>query len=383
MIAAADPRRSGDWPGPGAVGLLPGRLPPGLIGMILLVGSIETMLERHAPGFTSDIAATWRWGGRSAARDAKDAEILCFGDSLVKFGVAPRVLEGRSSHKARNLAVLAGNPPSSYFLLRRALASGARPKALIIDAWIIHLNPITVPRLWPELASPVEAAALAWEGRDPGFFAAYLASWGFRSVRARAEIRARLLASLRGEESTTTACHDRNWRNWRQDQGATIIPPECTTADASVKYLDTPHVNDAPWACHPLNAVYLSKFLDLAKARDIPVFWLLPPNHPKYEKLYDRQDWDGRYRSFARALMDQYANLVVIDGRGAGYDATTLFDLVHMNRRGAYAFSEALGDILGERLGPGPGSRQRWVQIRPFSAADVAHVEDRMRTPRR
>ena len=77
--------------------------------------------------------ADWAYGGRAASRRAPDAEILCFGDSMIKFGMAPRVLEDRLGRRAFNLALYAGSPTASYFLLRRPLESGAKPAAVLVD----------------------------------------------------------------------------------------------------------------------------------------------------------------------------------------------------------------------------------------------------------
>ena len=130
--------------------------PLGFVGMIGLILVCETWLSNHAPDFMGESAVSWRWGTRSAERDAPGAETLCFGDSVVKFGVAPRVIESWTGRKTWNLAVLGGRPANSYFLLRHALASGARPTALIFDADLLHSTPYEIPYIWPYSAQPGE-----------------------------------------------------------------------------------------------------------------------------------------------------------------------------------------------------------------------------------
>ena len=45
--------------------------------------------------FTTVWADDWRCAARAATRQAKGRDVLCLGDSLVKFGVLPKVIEAR------------------------------------------------------------------------------------------------------------------------------------------------------------------------------------------------------------------------------------------------------------------------------------------------
>ena len=76
------------------------------------------------------------------------------GDSLAKLGVAPSLVEARSGRSVYNLAVCAGQAPSSYFLLRRVLDSGARPTAILVDFFprLLQVPPQHTP-LWPALST--------------------------------------------------------------------------------------------------------------------------------------------------------------------------------------------------------------------------------------
>lgn len=349
-----------------------GRLPLGLLGMMVLVVAVESYLARRSRDFTLDHATTWRWSGLSARRDAPGSQVLCFGDSLVKFGIAPRLVEGRTGRTACNLAVFDGSPPASYILLRRALDAGARPAALVVDGELLWKDPFCQPWLWPELARPDEAAGLAWTARDAHFLAAYAVSWALPSVRARHGLR----ATLRGERSRAGAAFDLNWRNWRANQGALMMPARFEASEANLAALDVPLAVHGAWSNHPVNAAYMTKFLDLASALDIPVFWLLPPQHPKYLQRFDRPNWSGAYRGYVREQVQRYPKLVVVDGQRSGYDASVVADLYHMNRRGASAFSLALGDIIRDRLAFGIARGPRWVELPGFVEPGDGLVED-------
>jgi len=356
------------------------RRPLGLLGMVALVIAVESYLAGRSIDFMGDAAYAWRWGARSAVRDASKSEILCFGDSLVKFGVAPRVVEGRSGRSMWNLAVTGGRPVNSYFLLRRALDAGAKPSALVLDADLLNSDPYEIPYLWPQLATPAEIIEMAWMGRKPDFLAHYALAWVLPSVRGRFEIRTHILAAVRGEASNFRHAANLSNRNWKANRGAFIFPPTYQLSADSVKELDSwPPEAPRPgrWSSHPVNAAYLDKFLDLAAERKIPVFWLLPPHYRMLEHYFDQPNFNGALREFARGRLTRYPSLVVIDGTRANYDRAVVMDVSHLNRNGAVAYSIALGDILRDRLTAGSATSPRWIELPAYREPPAeAPVED-------
>ena len=68
-------------------------VPAGLLGMIGLIVLCEIFLAHRTRDFMGESVVSWSWGAKSARHDAAKAEILCLGDSTVKFGVASRVIE--------------------------------------------------------------------------------------------------------------------------------------------------------------------------------------------------------------------------------------------------------------------------------------------------
>ncbi len=354
------------------------RLPLGLVGMLGLLALIELTLANRSLDFSGDAAFGWRWGAKAASREAPGSEILCFGDSLVKFGVAPRVVETRSGRTMWNLAVSGGCPANSYFLFRRALNAGARPSAVVLDADLLYQNPLGIPDLWPELATPAEAVEMAWLGRNPKFLAHYALAWTLPSVRGRFEIRQNIQAALLGQATNLRSTSNSTDRNWKVNRGASILPSDRQLVPESVIGLESPPAEvPGRWKCHPVNAAYLDKFLDLADERHIPVFWLFPPHYRMLERYFDRPNWSGSQREFARQRLDRYPNLVIIDGLHANYDHTVVMDVSHLNLRGAVAYSIALGDILRDRLSTGARSTSRWVELPAFREPPLeAPVED-------
>lgn len=355
-------------------------LPLGLVGMVVLIIVVEFCLATRSLDFMGDAAYAWQWAAKAAGRDALGSEVLCLGDSLVKFGVAPRVIESRSGRSTFNLAVTGGRPANSYFLLRRALNAGARPSALIIDADWLTADPFEIPYLWPQLATPFEMVEMAWLGRNPRFLAYAGLSAVFPSVRGRYEIRSNILAATRGEATSFRVAANLSNRNWKANRGALIVPSTHQLSALSVQVIDsTPPEAKIPgrWKAHRVNTAYLDKLLDLAQERQIPVFWLFPPHYQMLERYFERPNWSGIQRDFARKRLDRYPNLIIIDGLHAGYDRSVVMDVSHLNRNGAIAFSTAIGDILRDRLTSGLAGSSRWIELPAYrEAATDARVED-------
>jgi hypothetical protein len=123
------------------------------------------------------------------------------------------------------------------------------------------------------------------------------------------------------------------------------------------------------------HAAYLAKFLALASARDIPVYWLMPPFDPEVLAERERRGLEASYTRFALAVQARFPNVVVLDGRRLGYDASSFDDAVHLNPRGASAFTAEVASALA----PEPPRRgPRWIELghrATTSLADFAFDE--------
>src|SRR4051794_16960909 len=82
-----------------------GRWPRGLLGMLVLVAAVEAHFAVHGLRYTSDQALSWKHSARDAVTAARGCEVLCFGDSLVKFGVLPNVITEATNRRAFSLAL--------------------------------------------------------------------------------------------------------------------------------------------------------------------------------------------------------------------------------------------------------------------------------------
>ena len=333
-----------------------------MLGLVLLV---EAFLNLHSLEFSTVGAESFEFAGR-AAHQAGGYDLLCFGDSQVKHGVLPLVLDAKLGKRALNLAMVGSLVPSTYLIFRRALDAGARPEAVIVDfsPSLLLADPLERVRDLAEMATPGEALEMAWTGRDPIFLADLLSSRLLRSVRARAQIRKRIIGLLTGDPSDSREALSACRRNWDLNRGAGILADN-PLVESLETYWDIGAWVHPTWDAAPLNKTYLRKFLRLAAARQIRVYWVVPPINPKVQVKRDALGVDERYTRFVRAAIALYPNIVVVDARRAGFPTRLYTDSSHLDLEGAHAFSDDLAPVL-RRHGPGPfasAPAARWVAM--------------------
>ena len=345
------------------------RIPSGFLGMLALVVAVEwTIADRHLD-FTTVWADDWRRSAEAAARQVKGRDVLCFGDSLVKFAVLPRQVEARAGLRAYNLAVNAGTMPSAYFLLRSALGSGARPKAVVADFLSLMQpeRPWKSLRLYSELADPGDCLGLAMTAGAPDFFTASMLAKLLPSCKCRFEIRESIRGALEGRRASPWPRESAIWATWKNQSGAQPMPSNPARPPSHPQLVAD--LSPARWACDPINAAYLDRFLELAGSRDIPVFWVILPLSPEIHASRAVSGSDEAYDRFARAALDRHPGVTVLDGRRSGYDGSAYIDALHLDRRGAKVLTNDVADLLDDRLkhkAPAP----RWVDLPAFGRSD-------------
>src|SRR4051812_2994418 len=106
---------SGTWPesSPGTRRRLRG-LPLGSLGMLALIWVVECFVWGRSLDYLDMTSMSWRLSGAAARREARDCEVLCFGDSMSKMAVIPGVIKRFSGKTAYNLSVNAARPAVSY-----------------------------------------------------------------------------------------------------------------------------------------------------------------------------------------------------------------------------------------------------------------------------
>jgi hypothetical protein len=109
-------------------------------------------------------------------------------------------------------------------------------------------------------------------------------------------------------------------------------------------------------------ASYLGRLFALAGSRGIPVFWLVPPAVPEVLARHERVGTDRAFTRFARQVQARFPNVVVIDGRYAGYPPSVFIDPTHLDCRGAALFTDDLAPIIARYLADASSS-PRWVAL--------------------
>jgi hypothetical protein len=343
-----------------------GAWPAGLIGAVGLIALSQGLIARN-PGDVdvhSRLGASWESAYRSAAGDESRAEILCFGDSLIKLGILPRVLEACLGQSAYNMAVLGGQPPTAHFLLRHVLESGHRPRALIVNfsPLLLGMDPRVGLEWWATLPPAAERLELAWRAGDPALAASLILHGAMLSLSCRDAFRTAVgfasFETARQEERPATDERDALLRNWRLNRGAQVAPRPFVPIQGSL-----PRPYDGAgwrWQPHPVHAYYADRFLDQAQALGIPVFWILPPAEAGWLDRNARIGTLGAYRRYVRENVARFPVLTVLDMQRAGWDRSWFRDPIHLNRDGAIRLTLAVADAIA-RVRTTKEQPGRWV----------------------
>lgn len=337
-------------------------LPLGLLGMLALVGAVESFIARHDLRFSTVEADTWR-SARAATGRLPAGGILTLGDSQVELGISPVTLESHLGRPVQCLAIPGGQAPSSYFLLRRALAAGAAPAAIVVDFEPHLLQHGRGPgqRTWPELADLDENLDLAETLKDSDAFASMSVGRLLPSVRDRLEIRLNLMAAFRGETPTMPDQMTMARRNRGMNRGALLLAKQPPGHQHDFAQWSNP----GPWAPNPVNEAYVHRLLRLARHHKIPVFCALMPVVPGLKAKSATGGMEPAYFAWLGKLQARYPNLTVLDWRNAGYPDSAFSDALHLDIEGSASVAMALADQLGRSL-RGDHSAGRWVTMPPF-----------------
>jgi hypothetical protein len=346
-------------------------LPWGLIGMFGLVLAAERFVLQHDRDLTTMVPLNWRLARRAATTGARECKVLCLGSSIVKFGIGARIITAQTGSRALNLAMSAASLPPNYFLLKRALDAGARPTAIIVDCLDDGFAPYQLQanlRNFPELLSIKETLELTWLARDSDLLATILLERLFPSFKNRFEIRKLMLAAFRGEEGSLEHESRVVERQWRRNRGTCVVPRNLDFEakhrgePAPVLPAAGPHVARA---AGPLRTHYAPRFLELAAAYKVRVFYLLPPLPPHTLKSWARSGTIEERTREAEELQAHYPGMIVLDGRRSGYPVAAFYDDVHLNAQGATALSVDVGSVM-KQTGDGAQGERLWVTLPPY-----------------
>jgi hypothetical protein len=332
--------------------------------MLALMATVEAFVKRHDLDTVPLLDWQYLQARQASARVARTCDLLILGDSQTKLGILPRVVGERSQLRAHNLAIAGAQAPASYDVLRRALGGGGRPSAVVVDfhPLLLALPPRTSRADLPFLLDFGAALRLGWAARDPVLLADLLTRRALPSLRCRTTLVSWVRSATEGQTNPNRLSTPRVLQSWARNDGAWLMSTMGDRPEEGVAHYQRAY--PPGWTPDRVNADYLRRFLELAEANRVTVYWLIPPTHPAIQVTNATSGFDDRYVAFVRRMQQQYTGVVVIDGRRTGYDPGVFVNPDHLGPEGAFALSQDLGDLLG-RLGRNspPG---RWVALPPY-----------------
>ena len=346
-------------------------LPLGFFGALALIAAVEYAIERNAIDSQGGSHWSYRVAEKMARAETGSNQVLCFGDSLLRLGLAPRVIEAETGLRGYNFALAGGQTPGSYFLLREALESGAKPAAIVVEFFPTLFSQGTKlnDENWPFLARLSDGLSFAkYSGGIEGF-GRFAVRRLLPSIRSRTSLRTAIELAFQTDERIIKREILKAIWNWKTNRGAEItasVPP--TQSDLDLDRWEQSYF--PPFQCLPIHRHYLHKFFNLAARKQIPVFWLLPPYRPDMTARCDRSGFNRQHLAFVRGVQAAYPNVTVFDAHEANYPAEVFHDPHHLGLEGAAVLSSDVGQALRRSLGVSD-SQNRWVMLPQFRARPI------------
>jgi hypothetical protein len=323
-------------------------IPWGVAGMIGLIVAIECFVTRNWLDFTDPVSLSWRYSADAVQTESTGCDVLCLGDSLIKHGLIPGVVETGTGLRTANVSAARAPALLTYFLLRRVFDTGPRPQAIIINAKpaVLMGGPEFNARYWQEVLTLRECLDLWRMTGDGSIVLSTLVGRVLPSLRSRLEIQSNVLAALRGETDRIPAINRVLLRNWTVNRGANVAAAELPRHDPSA--LDVEHrLHPGVFYVDRTNFAGLERLLRLADERNIRVFWLLPPISRELQARRDQSGAEAKYEQLIQSLAVRYPQLLtVLDARRGAYPSTLFTDHTHLNGQGAVALSRAVATAI-------------------------------------
>lgn len=343
-------------------------VPWGLLGAIGLMVAIECNLGRNWLDLSDPVSLSWRYADDAACTEAAGCEVLFLGDSLVKHGLIPSIVESESGIRSINLAAARAPALMTYFALRRALESGARPRAIVIETKpaVLIAGVEYNSGYWPVALSAFECLELGRITGKATFGVEMLVARLIPSVRSRLAVRSQVMAALKGSADPIREINRVLWRNWSTNGGANVASLNSAyRGELSPQIRDNLHPDR--WYVDRSNTEGIELLLRVAQERKIRVFWLLPPISPGLQQWRERSGSESKYEAFVRAYQSRFlGTLTILDARRVVSDPSSFIDATHLAGRGAIVLSRVVAAAMRDELAarsPAPGDG--WRILKP------------------
>ena len=288
----------------------PSSIPWGAAGMVALLVVVEAFVGRHWIDLTDPVSLSWRYSAVAAETGVRDCEVLCLGDSLVKHGLVPSVIERTSGTESREPFRRAGlDAPDLFACCAGRSIRGARPKALIINAKpaVLLGGPEFNARAWQEVLHPARCRRTAADHAGTRRSSRPRSSAGcFHRCDAGWRSNPPVLAAIARRDRPHSLDQSRPLAELvRQRRGECRSVRCLPTAARSTREVERQLYTDLFYV-DPANAEAIERILKLAADRRIPLFWVLFPLSPKLQSLRDESGAEMLHDRFLKSIVARY-----------------------------------------------------------------------------
>lgn len=306
----------------------------GFVICALLVLAIESALAFRAQNTLITSLTTSRIPDKSP-----DLQIM--GDSLAHFGIrAERLAEKLPDTTVLNKSIPGTGPAFSYFMLKRQLAAGVAPKAILCGSSSHGFGAthtallVSTYATWPEIA---ESAA---SGKEPFEIIYGIICRASYTLRHREQL-GEMLKGRRNQAEAETEIIAKN-------QSAPM--PGANPYPLSGVYpMYRKPFKEAPFAMH-----FFHRFLETARENKIPVHWVSMPALAVTNEARAPYRYQEDYAKFLARHRDQFG-LHLLIAENPVLPPENFRDYAHLNPTGAALFTDTLaGALLKARQTPTP-----------------------------
>jgi hypothetical protein len=309
--------------------------------------AIEGALCFAPPGYmVNTLHARMR---ESVTRDAAPVQIM--GDSVsagIKASVVAEQL-GKPATMVSNYSLPGTSPLFACDTLRRQLAAGKAPRVIVYAPHPAHLGAPMVERFLGRFATAGEAWNFAKHGRISDTLFGTLCRLSY-TLRYREELYG-VVTQGDLEFFRTMKKPVDSVASSQQPQPEPPEPPERPPFRAE----DLPPMLFAPFSVQRDNARSIDALCDLAEAHGITVLWVTLPCIPAFAEHWARGTDRAAYYAYLDDLARRHRNVSILHRELEAWPDKYFGDARHLNRTGAWRFSQRLGGELAV-----------WMQAHPL-----------------
>jgi hypothetical protein len=243
-----------------------------------------------------------------------------------------------------NYSLPGTSPLFAYATLQRQLAAGKAPRVIVYAPHPAHLGAPMSERFLGRFATAGEAWEFARHARIDDTLFGMLCRASY-TLRYREELYGvvtqgdlEFFRTMKKPVDSVTA-----------SQQPQPEPPEPPIREP-FRVEDLPPMLFAPFAVQRDNERAIDAFCELAAAHDIAVLWVTLPCIPAFTARWAEGPDEAKYYAYLGSLAQRHRNVTILHRDLEAWPDRYFSDARHLNRFGAWKFSQRLGGELAEWL---------------------------------